>query len=134
LSGSQALQGVAILLKRVKNISKGVSAPAALADIVPMLVEPAERALADALEARAPGIAGAAARGDYREAFTGISSLQPLVATFFDDVLVMVEDERLRSARLGLVATLRELILGLADLSEMATEGVRSDISSATPA
>jgi glycyl-tRNA synthetase beta chain len=134
LSGSQALQGVATLLKRVKNISKGVSAPAALADIVPILAEPAERALADALEARAPGIAGAAARGDYREAFTGISSLQPLVATFFDDVLVMVEDERLRSARLGLVATLRELILGLADLSEMATEGVRSEISSGTPA
>ncbi len=134
LSGSQALQGVATLLKRVKNISKGVTAPTALSDIVPVLAEPAERALASALESRAPGIGAAAEREDYREAFTGIASLQPLVATFFDDVLVMVEDEPLRTARLGLVATLRELILGLADLSEMATEGAGTEISSGTPA
>jgi glycyl-tRNA synthetase beta subunit len=37
-------------------------------------------------------------------------------------VLVMAEDERLRTARLALVATLRELILGIADISEIATE------------
>ena len=56
-------------------------------------------------------IRAAAARGDYREAFADIAALQPAVAKFFDDVLVMAEDERLRAARLGLVATLRDLIL-----------------------
>ena len=64
----------------------------------------------------------AAARGDYREAFTAIAALQPVVAKFFDDVLVMADDERLRTARLGLVATLRDLILGIADISEIVTE------------
>jgi glycyl-tRNA synthetase beta subunit len=74
-----------------------------------------------AIVERGPGIQAAATRGDYREAFTAIGALQAPVATFFDDVLVMAEDERVRSARLGLVATLRDLILGIADISEIAT-------------
>ena len=74
------------------------------------------------MQARDPAIRAAAGRGDYREAFAGIAQLQPAVARFFDDVLVMADDERLRTARLALVATLRELILSIADISEIATE------------
>ena len=74
------------------------------------------------IDARASGIRDAAARGDYREAFTGIAALQPAVAKFFDDVLVMAEDQGLRQARLALVAMLRDLILGIADLSEIVSE------------
>ena len=44
------------------------------------------------------------------------------MAKFFDDVLVMAEDERLRAARLGLVAALRDLILEIADISEIVTD------------
>ena len=84
--------------------------------------EPAELALRDAIAAGAPGIRDAAARGDYRQAFAGIAALRPTVAAFFDDVMVMTEDAALREARLRLVATLRELILEIADLSEMAAE------------
>ena len=122
LSGSEALTGVGALLKRVKNITRGVEGAVSLAAVTPVLTEPAERALAAELETRAPAIGAAAARGDYREAFAAIAQLQPAVATFFDDVLVMAEDERLRTARLALVATLRDLILGIADISEIATE------------
>ena len=122
MSGSPALLGVAALLKRVKNITRGVTAPAALAEVSATLTEPAEVALAAALETSAPRIRVAAESGDYREAFVGITTLQPAVATFFDDVLVMADDERLRAARLGLVASLRDLILSLADISEIATE------------
>ena len=120
MSGSQALLGVATLLKRVKNITKGVAAPPSIDAGV--LSEPAERVLAEELAARAPIIRAAAGRGDYREAFTAIAALQPAVAKFFDDVLVMAEDEGLRAARLGLVATLRDLILGIADISEIVNE------------
>ena len=49
-----------------------------------------------------------------------MASLGPVVARFFDDVMVMAEDEALRTARLQLVANLRDVILGIADLSEMA--------------
>jgi glycyl-tRNA synthetase beta chain len=122
MSGSQALLGVAALLKRVKNITKGVSDGANWTAIEGRLIEPAERTLWSQVDANAPGIRGAAARGDYREAFAGIAALQPPVAKFFDDVMVMTDDQTLRQARLALVAALRDLILGIADLSEIATD------------
>ena len=122
MSGSEALLGVATLLKRVKNISKGVGAVDDWAGLQARLVEPSEKALWSQVDSRAPGIRQAAARGDYREAFAGIAALQPAVARFFDDVLVMAEDKALREARLGLVAALRDLILGIADISEIVTE------------
>jgi glycyl-tRNA synthetase beta chain len=120
MSGSESLLGVATLLKRVKNITKGVPAPAALQ--TDLLTEPAEQMLVSALQTGAGGIRAAASRGDYRDAFTGIAALQPPVAKFFDDVLVMAEDERVRAARLGLVAALRGLILEIADISEIVTD------------
>ena len=123
MSGSEALLGVAALLKRVKNITKAVtSTPSEWAGVQPRLVEPAERVLWEQVNARAAGIRAAAAKSDYREAFTGIAALQPAVARFFDDVLVMAEDEGLRQARLALVAALRDLIMEIADLSEIVTE------------
>ena len=122
LTGSEALLGVATLLRRVKNITKGISGVESLAGIRPALKEPAELALASELEKRAPIIQAAAAKRDYKDAFTNIAQLQPVVVKFFDDVLVMAEDERLRTARLGLVATLRDLILDIADISEIVTE------------
>jgi glycyl-tRNA synthetase beta chain len=123
MSGSEALLGVAALLKRVKNITRGVtSAPSDWAALQGTLVEPAERALWDQIGARAGGIRSAAAKGDYREAFTEITALQPAVAKFFDDVLVMAADQGLRQARLALVAALRDLIMEIADLSEIVTE------------
>lgn len=118
MSGSEALLGVATLLKRVKNITRGVQAAPVDASA---LVEPAEKALAEALAA-ARTIRQHAASADYAAAFREIAALQPVVAKFFDDVLVMAEDERLRAARLGLVASLRDLILEIADISEIAND------------
>ena len=122
MSGSEALLGVATLLKRVKNISKGVGAVDGWPGLEARLVEPAEKALWAQVDSRAPGIRQAAAKGDYREAFAGIAALQPAVARFFDDVLVMADDEALRKVRLALVAALRDLILDIADISEIVTE------------
>ena len=122
LTGSEALLGVATLLKRVKNITKGISGAESLAGIRAALKEPAELALASELEKRAPIIRAAAAKRDFKDAFTNIAQLQPVVAKFFDDVLVMAEDETVRAARLALVATLRDLILSLADISEIVAD------------
>jgi glycyl-tRNA synthetase beta chain len=121
MTGSDALLGVAGLLKRVKNITRGVSAPASIDALADVLQEPAECALLTELQAQAPVVRDAAARSDYRVAFTAIAALQPSVARFFDDVLVMAEERRLREGRLGLVAALRDLILGIADISEIVT-------------
>jgi glycyl-tRNA synthetase beta chain len=122
MSGSDALIGVATLFKRVKNITKGISAAGVdFASLDAKLKEPAERALWQAL-ARGPAIRDAIARGAYKEAFAEIAGLQPVVTKFFDDVLVMAEDAEVRTTRLALVTTLRDLILELADISEIAPE------------
>jgi glycyl-tRNA synthetase beta chain len=126
MSGSDALRGVATLFKRVKNITKDV-APAAAGSsdtLKASLKEPAELALLADVDARAPAIKRAAQRAEYREAFAAIAALQPVVAKFFDDVLVMADDEKVRSARLALVARLRDLILDIADISEIAPDAV----------
>jgi glycyl-tRNA synthetase beta chain len=123
MSGSDALIGVARLFKRVKNITKGISArDVDLASLGPTLREPAEQALWQTMTGKGPAIRAAIARGAYKDAFTEIAALQPVVTKFFDDVLVMAEDADLRAARLALVASLRDLILELADISEMAPE------------
>ena len=114
------MRGVAELFKRVKNITRGVPvAPAAGTD---GLNEPAEVALLKALGDTEPKIRAAAAHADYKQAFQTIELLRAPVAQFFDDVLVMAEDEQLRAARLALVGRLRDLILDIADISEIVTE------------
>ena len=87
------------------------------------LTEPAEVALLTELDQRRPAIESAVASGQgFRQAFSEAARLGPTVAKFFDDVMVMTEDQTLRHARLSLVAALRDLILEIADLSEIATE------------
>jgi len=120
MSGSAALRGVAELFKRVKNITRGVAVPAATD--TQLLKEKAEAALIQALSETEPKIRAAAAHADYKQAFQTIELLRAPVAQFFDDVLVMAEDERLRTARLALVARLRDLILDIADISEIVPE------------
>jgi glycyl-tRNA synthetase beta chain len=127
-----ALQGIrqsadfaalAAAFKRVKNIARDLPAEAQAMDDAALdatLREPAERALFDEIRSRRPQIAAAVARGDYRAAFVIASGFRPAVDRFFTDVFVMVEDADLRRARLRLVAALRDLILGLADISEIA--------------
>jgi len=122
MAGSDAILAVAALFKRVKNISKGVVAAPDLAASTAALHEPSEVALRDAVAAHTPTIRAAAEQGDYKRAFSTVAAMGPVVAKFFDDVMVMAEDEGLRAARLQLVATLRDVILGIADLSEMAAE------------
>jgi glycyl-tRNA synthetase beta chain len=121
---SKEFEALATLFKRVKNITKGVAAPSqdALRGMATALTDPAEQALLSEVEARAPAIRTASDRGEYRDAFAAIAALQPSAAKFFDDVLVMADDEGLRNARLALVATLRDLVLDIADISEIVTE------------
>jgi glycyl-tRNA synthetase beta chain len=107
------------LLKRAKNITKDAPAPPPLGEIAP-ITESAEFALRDALAALTVG--EALDRGDYDAALEGIASLGPAVTMFFDKILVNADDRAVRTARLALVATVRDLILRLADLSEMAAE------------
>jgi glycyl-tRNA synthetase beta chain len=116
---------LALLFKRVRNIARNLdpAQAAAAADDAAVLVEPAEVALLAAIEAREPAIAAAVAAGQgFRQAFSEAARLGPAVGKFFDDVLVMAEDQRLREARLRLMKRLETLLLQLADISEIVQE------------
>ena len=114
---SEDFQALAILFKRVKNIARELKARAPLERAA--LIEDAEQALVSEVDARRPRIAQAVQAADYRRAFTEIAGLRPVVDRFFTDVFVMADDPRLRAARLTLMAELRDLILTLADISEI---------------
>lgn len=116
---------LAILFKRVRNIAKNLDAAAnpGGADDGAVLTEPAEVALLDEISRRQPAIDDAVASGrGYRQAFAEAAKLGPAVAKFFDDVLVMAEDPKLREARLRLMKRLETLILQVADVSEIVPE------------
>jgi glycyl-tRNA synthetase beta chain len=117
MRASEDFQALAVLFKRVKNIAKEP------ADDRPLdreaLGEPAERALLEELDLRRPRIERAVARSDYRAAFVDIAGLRAAVDRFFTEVFVMAEDVRIRNVRLKLMAELRDLILHLADISEI---------------
>jgi len=109
------------LFKRVRNIAKNLDASAP--DLGGKLTEPAEVALAKEVDRVAPVVAAAVASGaGYRQAFAEAAKAGPAVAKFFDDVMVMTDDAKLRDARLRLLRRLEGLILQLADVSEIVPE------------
>ena len=61
-----------------------------------------------------------------REALAHIAQLRPVVDTFFDEVMVMVDDEKLRSNRLALLATMQRSFSTIADFSEIVAEKAAS--------
>ena len=127
LTGTADFQQLATLFKRVKNIAKEISDTdyeAASRDeavsLEQLLTEPAEQALVRELERRQPRIEEAVRTGQhYRRAFAEAAKFGPAVDKFFTEVFVMVEDATLRQARLWLMKRLEQLILQLADVSEI---------------
>ncbi len=107
--------------KRVSNIlSKQASEDNTYEVSEDLLTEPAEKALAEALAACRPGFESHLANGAYTEALAALAGLQAPVDTFFDDVMVMADDETVRNNRLGLLNRLRQLFLQVADISQLA--------------
>ena len=119
---------LATLFKRVRNIARELPASASEAEtagasaaaIESVLVEPAERALLAELTARRSVIDTAVETGaGFREAFAEAAKIGPAVDRFFTDVFVMADDRSLRRARLRLMHEVEQVILQLADVSEI---------------
>ena len=122
-------QRLATLFKRVKNISRELSvaeldeADRSDPKLTTLLTEPAERSLLEELSNRQVVIETAVSSGEsYREAFAEAAKLGPAVDRFFTDVFVMADDAVLRRARLRLVKRVEQLIVQLADVSELVQE------------
>ncbi|MHC5654536.1 glycine--tRNA ligase subunit beta [Stappia sp. ICDLI1TA098] len=84
------------------------------------LVEPAEIALAAAIDTARAAIRAALSREDFAGAMTALAGLRAPVDTFFDDILVNAEDAALRLNRLRLLAEIREATREVADFSKIA--------------
>ncbi|MBP8264228.1 MAG: glycine--tRNA ligase subunit beta [Pseudomonas sp.] len=82
-----------------------------------LLLEPAEQALAQAVFVAAQAVAPLAAARQYRETLEQLASLREPVDAFFEAVLVNADDAEVRANRYALLAQLRGLFLGVADIS-----------------
>jgi glycyl-tRNA synthetase beta chain len=84
------------------------------------LTEPAERALHEAIRAASEKAKPLYEKGDYAGYLKCFAVLKAPVDTFFDKVMVMVEDEKVRRNRLALLRDLRLAMNRVADISRLA--------------
>lgn len=103
--------------KRVSNLLDKQAHDGSTQVDTSLLVEPAEKALFDAVSARREQVTPLFAAGDYQRALDVLAELRSPVDDFFDGVMVMAEDDATRNNRLALLASLRALFLEVADIS-----------------
>jgi glycyl-tRNA synthetase beta chain len=84
-----------------------------------LLHEEAERALVERIVAVGEAVKPALEKFDYTMALQEMAALRETVDTFFDEVMVMVEEEEVRMNRLALLNDLRNLFLQVADVSHL---------------
>ena len=109
-------EALAAANKRVSNIL--AKADAAIGEInLTACVEPAEKALAEAVLALRTEVQPLIAQGDYTAVLDKLANLRAPVDSFFDNVMVNAEDPALRQNRLAILNTLQDLFLQVADIS-----------------
>jgi len=110
-------ESLAAANKRIGNILKKTDE--AIPDQVDtaLLQEDAEKALHEQVEAMAKSVAPLFKARDYEAALKQLAGLREVVDSFFDAVMVMADDDKVRANRLALLNRLRNLFLEVADLS-----------------
>ena len=112
-------ESLAAANKRVANILRQAEAKGEKFE-AGELKEPAERALQEAIQAASSKAKPLYESGDYTGYLKSFAVLKAPVDAFFDKVMVMVEDEKLRRSRLALLRDLRDAMNRVADLSKLA--------------
>lgn len=121
LPEAQALAGAN---KRVSNIltKQGGDSIGETVD-ASLLQDSAEKALAEQVDQQSARVLPLFENGDYASALSSLASLRESVDSFFDEVMVMADDEAIRNNRLALLNRLRNLFLRVADISLLPTAG-----------
>ena len=122
--GSADFESISIAFKRIKNILRQANETGkriATAIDPSGFCEEAEKALGGQIPEVAAKVNQLRQQGNYSLALEEISRIRPAVDTFFDKVMVMVEDEGLRANRLALLETLLQEFSTIADFSEIVT-------------
>jgi glycyl-tRNA synthetase beta chain len=105
--------------KRIANILKKAEGAGGDAVKEKLLTDPAEIALAKALESARERVAPMLEAREYTDVLTALAELRGPVDHFFDDVMVMADDKATRNNRLSLLSELRALFLDVADISRL---------------
>lgn len=114
-------EALAAANKRIVNILKKSGAEAGAAVDSALLQEDAEKALFAAVTAAAPGIEAQLAATDYSAALKALAGLRGAVDAFFDGVMVMADDAKIRANRLALLSRLARLMNRVADISKLSS-------------
>lgn len=111
-------EALAAANKRVSNIltKQGDDALGEHVDNA-LLQDKAEIALAEQVSKQAETVVPLFDSGDYATALSSLANLRAPVDAFFDEVMVMADDEAVRTNRLSLLNRLRNLFLRVADIS-----------------
>ncbi|MBN2198674.1 MAG: glycine--tRNA ligase subunit beta [Candidatus Aminicenantes bacterium] len=109
-----------LMAKRVNNILRGQPDCRTNAGL---LAEKEEKALWDIFGMVKDNAAALCARGEFLQAQKMVFRLQPALNAFFDKVLVMAGEKKLRNNRLGLLQAVSRLLSQVADYSQVVVEG-----------
>ena len=108
---SAANKRIANILKNLTTVSNKINES--------LLQEPAEKQLYKTLQDLTASVQPLFDQRDYQQALSELAKLRDPVDKFFDDVMVMVDDDQLKNNRLALLQNLRALFLQVADLSRL---------------
>jgi len=120
LKSSPQFEPFILMAKRVNNILRDQPPGKVQPDF---LEEREERELASTFSIVERNARAMIARGDFEHAQNIIFRLQPVLNAFFDRVLVMAEDKKLRQSRIGLLQAIQKLLAEMADYSQVVVEG-----------
>jgi glycyl-tRNA synthetase beta chain len=127
--GSADFESISSAFKRMKNILRQA---AEKTKVIAMRLDPAglqeesEKELAALIPQTVATVEKLSATRDYEGALLEIAKLRPAIDKFFDKVMVMVDDDKLRANRLALLQTVVKEFSTIADFSEIVTEGKES--------
>lgn len=108
---------LSIAFKRVENILKKSGQDKTLKVDTSLFQDKAEKELYKSVESFRKDINSLAKKGDYDGALKKIALLRPFVDDFFDNVMVMVDDEKLKQNRIALLSEISVLFGNIADFS-----------------
>ncbi len=114
-----AADSLAAANKRIRNILRKLDTPVEARVEPAVLTEAVEISLLQAVEAARTDTRPWLASGDYQAVLLRLSTLKEPIDTFFDQVMVICEDVRLRQNRLALLSSIERLFLDIADISSL---------------
>ncbi len=118
--GSDDFSAISAAFKRIKNILRQAEEKKfAIGSASDVKLSSEAQQLNDAAAALAPEVASLRQIRSYNEALALIATLRPTVDTFFDKVMVLDNDEKVRGAHLGLIDGVLRNFSTIADFSEI---------------